>query len=270
MVTYVGDIDRNSPDGNDPINQGDDRMRDVRGSLVETFPNVKGKVTVDHNDLNNCLQELSIDTGDNLVISNGNSVPTADIVGANAVVKNPGAGAIQQIVSGVLRIISDGSGSHCLELDGSSLENNEATMKVSSGSGGAGIGHQAEGDFRIAAFRGKEARGGDNNLIGHYLFSEGRLHGTLGFRAITDPPGYPLGHYIEFGWADIDNVWDSALAIEVATGDLHIKGDLQVSGDLQVNGALGVNGNINMTSGNIYTDGDILEHNGDPKYAPHT
>jgi hypothetical protein len=49
---WVNGLDPNAPLGSDPIAQGDDHIRLIKETLVNTFPNIGGEVTLSHDDLN--------------------------------------------------------------------------------------------------------------------------------------------------------------------------------------------------------------------------
>ena len=50
---YIGDLSVIDPGGTDPIAQGDDQIRDFKNAAKQSFPNVKGEVTLDHDQINN-------------------------------------------------------------------------------------------------------------------------------------------------------------------------------------------------------------------------
>lgn len=49
--TYVGNFNTALPAASDPKSEGDDNFRQVKTAIVNSFPNVKGAVTADHNEL---------------------------------------------------------------------------------------------------------------------------------------------------------------------------------------------------------------------------
>lgn len=51
-VKYISDLDDKNPVGGDSISEGDDHIRNIKKAILETFPEVKGEVTVSHEDLN--------------------------------------------------------------------------------------------------------------------------------------------------------------------------------------------------------------------------
>jgi len=51
-VTYINDLDVNSPSGGDSISEGDDHIRNIKRSIKNTFPNVNQAVTATAEDLN--------------------------------------------------------------------------------------------------------------------------------------------------------------------------------------------------------------------------
>ena len=52
IVKYINDLDRTNPKGSDPISEGDDHVRNMKGAIVDTFPNIDGPVTVTQDELN--------------------------------------------------------------------------------------------------------------------------------------------------------------------------------------------------------------------------
>lgn len=51
QATFVADLNDQRPTGDEPISYGDDHIRLIKKTLVESFPNVAGAVTADHTEL---------------------------------------------------------------------------------------------------------------------------------------------------------------------------------------------------------------------------
>ena len=51
-VKYISDLDELNPVGGDSISEGDNHIRNIKKAILETFPQIKGEVTVSHEDLN--------------------------------------------------------------------------------------------------------------------------------------------------------------------------------------------------------------------------
>ena len=49
---YINQLDPTSPQGSDPKSQGDDYLRNIQKAVKQSFANVSGAVTADHNELN--------------------------------------------------------------------------------------------------------------------------------------------------------------------------------------------------------------------------
>lgn len=61
--TYIHQLDPFSPSATDPVAQGDDHIRSHARALKNTFPNIKGEVTLSHTQLNE-LSDLLASVGD--------------------------------------------------------------------------------------------------------------------------------------------------------------------------------------------------------------
>lgn len=46
--TYISDLNKSNPSSGDPKSQGDDQIRLVKGTLLATFPLVKGPIPIAH------------------------------------------------------------------------------------------------------------------------------------------------------------------------------------------------------------------------------
>ena len=51
-VDFISDLDPQWPNGSEKISDGDDHIRNIKKAITETFPNIKGEVTVGHEKLN--------------------------------------------------------------------------------------------------------------------------------------------------------------------------------------------------------------------------
>lgn len=51
-ATYISQLVSSNPDGADPKGQGDDHIRMIKLTLINTFPNITGQVTANHADIN--------------------------------------------------------------------------------------------------------------------------------------------------------------------------------------------------------------------------
>ena len=51
-VDFISDLDPRWPNGSEKISDGDDHIRNIKRAITETFPNIEGEVTVDHEKLN--------------------------------------------------------------------------------------------------------------------------------------------------------------------------------------------------------------------------
>ena len=50
--TYIDDLDATLPAATDPLSQADDHIRNIKGAIKQTFPNVTGEVSVTQANLN--------------------------------------------------------------------------------------------------------------------------------------------------------------------------------------------------------------------------
>ena len=50
--TYISDLDALSPAGTDSRAHGDDHIRNLKGAIQTTFPNINGAVTATQADIN--------------------------------------------------------------------------------------------------------------------------------------------------------------------------------------------------------------------------
>lgn len=225
MAGFIGDIDANVPGGNEDIRDGDDAIRDLAGKTRDSFPEVKGAVTKTHAELNACLQTLAV-VGDDLVISNGNSVPLADISDSDAVQLNTLETTPipeQHMKQTSLRITPDGSKTAALVLDGAQLPALGSVLLHLLG-GSMSVGIQGDSNFNIAAVRAQRSDSnvtGDHNAIGHQHPATPTTH-TVGVRTATNPAGYPAGSYLEWGIiTHSTNSWATLMALNLGTGQLH-------------------------------------------------
>ena len=51
-VNYINDLDQSNPKGSDKIAEGDNHIRNIKGAITKTFPNVDGEVSVNQDELN--------------------------------------------------------------------------------------------------------------------------------------------------------------------------------------------------------------------------
>ena len=84
-ATYISDLDPANPDGKDPIAEGDNHIRNIKGTLLTTFPNVTGEVTSTHEELNELsglsrLPDAPASDGSMLYSSGGKWVETSNVV----------------------------------------------------------------------------------------------------------------------------------------------------------------------------------------------
>ncbi len=61
-MTYISDIDVNTPAFNADVGDGDDQIRELKSDIITTLPNLTGEVTADQDDIN-------LLTGATLVVS---------------------------------------------------------------------------------------------------------------------------------------------------------------------------------------------------------
>jgi hypothetical protein len=133
--TYISDLDPNNPvDATDPVSQGDDHLRLIKSTILNTFPNIQGEMSLSHEDLNNAaIQGLDnsinfagtqepdlLDTGNTLNLGTltgahialGPSIIQAKTgaTGAADLVLNPLGGALQAGFGGAitLKTIAEG------------------------------------------------------------------------------------------------------------------------------------------------------------------
>lgn len=222
MAGYIGDIDATLPDDNESINKGDDRIRDLAGKTYDSFPNVTGAVTLTHTELNNSLQGLESDgTTLNTTNSSNDGVAIADLINADAVIKNTAALAPepeQQMVDTALRITPDSTQDAGLTLDGGGLAATKPVLKLQTASGGSDYGLQADSDFTVAAVRGNGQGAASSNhcLIGHTMSATtGGMRSTL--HSSGSGPGAD-GWYIEFGILS-GSTWVPYLQLAVTGAD---------------------------------------------------
>lgn len=52
-ATYINQLVASNPNGADPKGQGDDHLRMIKGAILNTFPNITGRVDLSQNQLNN-------------------------------------------------------------------------------------------------------------------------------------------------------------------------------------------------------------------------
>lgn len=55
-MTYITDIDPTSPAFNAPAGNGDDEIRELKGDVKNSFPNISGAVTKTHTQINNLAE----------------------------------------------------------------------------------------------------------------------------------------------------------------------------------------------------------------------
>jgi hypothetical protein len=102
-VNFISDLDKNNPSGSDSISQGDDHIRNIKKAITNTFPNVKGAVTVTHEELNSLGDVLGRQSGVFASVKyNGSSVmysqnvssvtPTGNGIGTRVTFSQPTAG----------------------------------------------------------------------------------------------------------------------------------------------------------------------------------
>ena len=58
--TYISDLNAANPTSTDPKSQGDDHLRLIKSTLLETFPEVTGEVTASHIEINLLAGKLTV------------------------------------------------------------------------------------------------------------------------------------------------------------------------------------------------------------------
>lgn len=73
-ATFISGLVATNPLGSDPIASGDDHIRLIKATILNTFPNVTGAVTKTHTQLNNALDKTGDTMTGPLVLSGNPSV----------------------------------------------------------------------------------------------------------------------------------------------------------------------------------------------------
>lgn len=81
-VDYISDLDPKSPNGGESISEGDDHIRNIKKAIVETFPEIKGEVTVGHEKLNEVDAALPVAPSVNgsILHNKGNKWDETDVI----------------------------------------------------------------------------------------------------------------------------------------------------------------------------------------------
>lgn len=85
-IDYVSQLVDTNPTPSDPVNQGDDHIRIIKHTLLESFANVSGAVTASHTELNLTKTATNANTANELVKRDGSGNFTAGTITATTFV----------------------------------------------------------------------------------------------------------------------------------------------------------------------------------------